>query len=285
MTTKYHINPATGNPGVCKAKHQCRFGDLETDHYSSKEDARAAFEKQGKDYFNALTKGDLAAQQHSEIEKAKKEFHNSKIPAPEFHGNPEFQLKQKESFRDLISKGDAAETSLGASRFYWYATAMKGSGRAQELAYNKWKDSVAAYEEDWEAGEKFDTSIEGPISLTNKSGLVKTEKPGFYASERDNYIVYRRGAGPSFSLTKSKNYGWMVGSGPGSSKFAVPNKRVGIKAIQVLHDMEVSRAVGRWESSFSLDDARNVVNSLHSRNPGGFAYDFVPSLKNQLDRF
>lgn len=41
---KYHINPETGNPGVCNAKVKCRFGDLEADHYTSKEAAREAFE-------------------------------------------------------------------------------------------------------------------------------------------------------------------------------------------------------------------------------------------------
>jgi hypothetical protein len=42
---KYHINPETGNPGVCKATKRCRFGDLETDHYTSKEAASAAYEE------------------------------------------------------------------------------------------------------------------------------------------------------------------------------------------------------------------------------------------------
>jgi hypothetical protein len=42
---KYHINPTTGNPALCKAKHQCRFGDIETDHFESFDEARAAYEK------------------------------------------------------------------------------------------------------------------------------------------------------------------------------------------------------------------------------------------------
>lgn len=40
---KYHINPETGVPGLCKAEKQCRFGGNEA-HYSSSEDARQAFE-------------------------------------------------------------------------------------------------------------------------------------------------------------------------------------------------------------------------------------------------
>jgi hypothetical protein len=40
---RYHIN-AQGNPGVCHAKKACPFGDMDSDHYSSKEDARSAYE-------------------------------------------------------------------------------------------------------------------------------------------------------------------------------------------------------------------------------------------------
>lgn len=43
---KYHINPETGKPGVCRAKIKCRFNVLDEEHYSSKEDAARAYEKQ-----------------------------------------------------------------------------------------------------------------------------------------------------------------------------------------------------------------------------------------------
>src|SRR5579875_3946556 len=42
---RYHINPATGNPGICRARKSCPFGDLDTEHYSSKNEARRAYEK------------------------------------------------------------------------------------------------------------------------------------------------------------------------------------------------------------------------------------------------
>jgi hypothetical protein len=41
---RYHVNPETGKPGQCKAKHKCRFGGIQ-DHYESKESAQAAYEK------------------------------------------------------------------------------------------------------------------------------------------------------------------------------------------------------------------------------------------------
>lgn len=44
MSKKYHVNPQTGRPGVCSAKKACPFGDWESDHYSTAEEARQAYE-------------------------------------------------------------------------------------------------------------------------------------------------------------------------------------------------------------------------------------------------
>ena len=41
---KYHISPASGRPNICRAKVKCPIGG-ESDHYASKEEARAAYEK------------------------------------------------------------------------------------------------------------------------------------------------------------------------------------------------------------------------------------------------
>lgn len=40
---KYHIN-LEGTPGVCKARKNCPFGDLEKDHFPSPEIARRSYE-------------------------------------------------------------------------------------------------------------------------------------------------------------------------------------------------------------------------------------------------
>lgn len=40
----FHINPTTGNPSPCSAKHHCPFGDMEADHYSTRAEAQAGFE-------------------------------------------------------------------------------------------------------------------------------------------------------------------------------------------------------------------------------------------------
>lgn len=41
---RYHINPVTGEPGKCRAKLTCPFGDLEAEHYPTLTAAREAFE-------------------------------------------------------------------------------------------------------------------------------------------------------------------------------------------------------------------------------------------------
>lgn len=43
MSDKFHINPETGNPGVCRAKYNCRFGG-DRIHFDSKEEAREDYE-------------------------------------------------------------------------------------------------------------------------------------------------------------------------------------------------------------------------------------------------
>lgn len=53
---KYHVNPNTGEPGVCKAVIQCRFNLKDIDHYPTKEIARQQYEKQmeKKELFNVF---------------------------------------------------------------------------------------------------------------------------------------------------------------------------------------------------------------------------------------
>lgn len=43
--SKFHINPESGEPGRCQAKKSCPYGDLTKDHYSTAEEARAAYEE------------------------------------------------------------------------------------------------------------------------------------------------------------------------------------------------------------------------------------------------
>lgn len=59
---KFHINPATGEPGKCSAENGgCPFGG-EDNHYTSKEAARAAFEKTQEGAVFAMSLKDMNAQ-------------------------------------------------------------------------------------------------------------------------------------------------------------------------------------------------------------------------------
>lgn len=50
--SRYHINPKTGTPGVCKAKMQYPFGG-EDAHYGSSSEAQTAYEKTMEEYSTA----------------------------------------------------------------------------------------------------------------------------------------------------------------------------------------------------------------------------------------
>lgn len=54
---RYHVNPHTGNAGPCSARISCPYGNLETDHFDSEADARAAYEAGNLDKaFSTLSK-------------------------------------------------------------------------------------------------------------------------------------------------------------------------------------------------------------------------------------
>lgn len=41
--SKFHVNPETGEPGICRAKVKCKFGG-DSEHFTSEEAARSSFE-------------------------------------------------------------------------------------------------------------------------------------------------------------------------------------------------------------------------------------------------
>lgn len=51
---RFHINPNTGTPGVCRAAVACPFGDLQNDHFDSAEAARAAYETKAEAEFSTV---------------------------------------------------------------------------------------------------------------------------------------------------------------------------------------------------------------------------------------
>lgn len=60
MAKKYHINPRTGGVSACGAKIKCPFGDLKKEHYPTRQEAQATYEKRMEEdnpaYQTALTR-------------------------------------------------------------------------------------------------------------------------------------------------------------------------------------------------------------------------------------
>jgi hypothetical protein len=54
---KYHVNPESGEVSACRARKACPFGDMDKDHYSSKDEARKSFERtMGNEAFDSFKK-------------------------------------------------------------------------------------------------------------------------------------------------------------------------------------------------------------------------------------
>lgn len=64
---KYHINPKTGNPGLCRAVKICPFGDITEDHYPTKDAARDGYEIKTKAILSLMEKN----RELSDLEKVK----------------------------------------------------------------------------------------------------------------------------------------------------------------------------------------------------------------------
>ena len=67
---RYHVNPTTGDPGVCRAEKNCPFGSID-EHYDSREAAAAAYEAKQKldEHFAHLQKVDETEELVSQLDK------------------------------------------------------------------------------------------------------------------------------------------------------------------------------------------------------------------------
>jgi len=65
---KFHINPETGEPGLCKAQKQCPFGGDDA-HFTSKEAARTAYEEKQTTFAAEVEENPYAHLSDAELEK------------------------------------------------------------------------------------------------------------------------------------------------------------------------------------------------------------------------
>lgn len=124
---KYHIT-AKGNPGVCRAKIKCPFGDLEKEHYATKEEARTAFEK----------KMEESSAQSSSLQKPKQE-RAGKVAI----GNLYFEPSGEGEF--VTSKGGDILGRLTPEGERWRAYLYRSD---ENRFYDSKVDAIAAFTED-----------------------------------------------------------------------------------------------------------------------------------------
>lgn len=107
---KYHLSPKTGNPGVCKAKYKCAFGDIETEHYESRELARQAYEQKMQSVSLAATPSRMKIQSSEEFQAILQDY-DSKNPKskPSVPSGNEFTIssdKLRKSLEESNNSGD-----------------------------------------------------------------------------------------------------------------------------------------------------------------------------------
>jgi hypothetical protein len=163
---RYHINPETGRPNQCTAKVRCRFG-TDTQHFDSKEEARAGYEKQMQ---NQTVSGSLKKSSLSVTEPA---------PAAQALFDPKAVEKANEEI-ERISNG--AVTMRLASEF------MGNDARELIIAFNAEHDMVLVIEE--EDGKKVAYTAYGPDPTRNRwpiADYVTATRIDDLAMENENY--------------------------------------------------------------------------------------------------
>jgi len=88
--SRFHVNPVSGNTGVCKAYYDCPFGDKETAHFDTAAEARTFFEESQETFAPAKKKRDRV-------------FRIGSLEAPEFHFEELAKLVQ--SFDETTPEG------------------------------------------------------------------------------------------------------------------------------------------------------------------------------------
>lgn len=134
--SKFHINPETGNPGPCSAKVKCRFGD-DSEHYSSADEARTAYEKQNSSSFPEASKAPW------EIERERRSLLKTKTlmiraAAADFAENMEYS----EALPGVVPLDDSLADEDGV---YWVESI--NDFRDPEFAMNRCQDIAFAVEE------------------------------------------------------------------------------------------------------------------------------------------
>lgn len=105
--TKYHFNKDTGRTGKCEAKIKCRLGLADSEHFETREEAQAAFEKtMGSKTVNSSLKKNTSKGENVDTHK----FSGSDFGYPELNGKTAAEIRQY--VLDIHDQYDGREETL-----------------------------------------------------------------------------------------------------------------------------------------------------------------------------
>lgn len=186
---KYHINPATGNPGVCRADPSkpnargCDFDLGESDHYSSAEEARTAFEASMENEATPVAakpvdKKTLRLQAKADIPQSHS-FGKITLFSRDEAIDAQRELYMRLSEEEQVAQGWKNESGFGGPKWHSYFQSAYGA-TSKEGELNTIRYAAAL---------KNDPSDPRPISEVVASGSVDENSPRVRLNDDEHAIA------------------------------------------------------------------------------------------------
>jgi hypothetical protein len=138
MTKKYHIN-SKGEPGICRAKNSCPFGDMETEHYSSVDEARGVYEQEMNNYFTPNVEK-LLREEMKKLDISENKINEVLITAKEW-GTKNKKISKKISKKNTVNGKTVMERCPGAGA---YARDLAGNPGGSCPGCGRWTTRLTA---------------------------------------------------------------------------------------------------------------------------------------------
>lgn len=177
---EFHVNPATGEPGKCRARYECPFGDLENAHYETAAEARSAFELtqntfpiRAKKTIGVFRIGPLEPQEKhfDDLQKLIEDFETTTPPGRQGRGGALFASPDLASHSRWVlgvsrNAGDSNELTVNPNTTYVYPIGVyEDASHAQSNGkMDEFRDRAKEY---WDSG----------MTLTEWHQWAKQAKP------------------------------------------------------------------------------------------------------------
>lgn len=148
----FHVNPKTGNPGICRAKPEsgrgCPFGGAE-EHFNSREEARADYERKQEKFEQFLFKSKVPPTKGSYV-LASYDPMSEEVPVGQLWGNPVYG-----KFSEKMAEADEDTRLVMENGQVWQKNSLYGN--------ESWKFVSGPYDplSRLEKGKSYDSSYLG----------------------------------------------------------------------------------------------------------------------------